>query len=102
MTNLESACTVAHHEDEYVISRDPFVGLLGMNNKFECLRCSPVMQILAILHDAYVKLRSEYGMGPGYLYAMSSCSRFSTPYLGQFTGIIFCFGIIGNFRKSFC
>ena len=50
-----SSCIVAYHRGvspDYVISKDPFVGLLGMSDECECLRYSPVMRIHAILHDA--------------------------------------------------
>ena len=90
-----SACIVTYHGDvtpEYVISRDPFVGLLGMNDELECLNCSPVVQIHVILHDAYGKLRSEYRMGHRYLYAIPYC----LPYLRHVTGIIYC---LWNFRR---
>ena len=88
-----SACIVAYHADvspDYVISRDHLIGLLGLSDEFECVRCSPVMQLHAILHDAYAKLRSEYGIGPGYCYTLPPCHRFSTTYLGHITGIIYC------------
>ena len=65
------ACIIAYHSNvslDYVVSRDHFTGLLGMTDEFECLRCNPVMQIHTILHDAYSKLKSEYGIGPGYCY----------------------------------
>ena len=76
----KSACIVSYHTEvspDYVVSRDQFIGLLGLTDELECLRSSPVMQI----HDAYGKLRSEYGIGPGYCYALPSCSRLSSPYL---------------------
>ena len=43
-----SVCIVAYQAEvtpEYVISKDSFVGLLGINDEFESFRCSPVMQL---------------------------------------------------------
>ena len=54
-----SACIVSHYTEysvDYIVLRDPFIGLLGMRDECECLGCSPVMKIHAILHDAYGKL----------------------------------------------
>ena len=68
-----SACIVAHQGEvspDYVLSKDPFIGLLRMSDECECLRFSRVMQIHAILHDAYGKLWSEYGISSGYFYAI--------------------------------
>ena len=79
-----STCIVAYHGDvspNYVVSRDQFIGLLRMMDEFECLRCSQVMQMHAIFHEAYGKLKFEYGIGPRYCHALPSCSRFSIPYL---------------------
>ena len=95
MTGIEHriwaiACIVAYQGNvspDYIVSRDHFISLLGMTDEMECLRCSRVMQIHAILHDAYSKLKSKYGIGPRYCYALPSCSRFSSPYLGHITGL---------------
>ena len=93
-----SACIASYyagHLVDYVVSEDPYIRLLGMRDECECLRCSSVMKIHAVLHDAYGKLRSEYRMGPGYCYCLPSCSRFSSLYLGHIMEIIYC---LWNYR----
>ena len=91
-----STSIVSYHTNvsvDCIISKNPFIGLLGLSDEFECFRCSRVMQIYPLeilLHNAYGKLRSEYGVGPGYCYALPLCSRFSSPYFGHITGIVYC------------
>ena len=58
--------SLSHHTEiliDYLISKNTFISLVGLKNEFECLRCSPVIH--EVLHDAFDKLRSEYGLGPG-------------------------------------
>ena len=74
-----------------ILDDEPFIGLLGPHDEFESFHKIRFLRLHAILHDAYGRVYTKYGLDRGYLYCFNGprCLR-GYPLLGHITGFWFC------------
>ena len=74
-----------------ILADEPFIGLLGPHDEFEAFHKVRFLRLHAVLHDAYGRVFTKYGLDRGYLYCFDGpiCLR-GYPLLGHITGFWFC------------
>ena len=72
----------------------PYGGLIGPGNSFmdTWFKHSKVFRLHAIFHDAFGFMKSNFNIGPGYVYAVTEKPVFvNNMLLGHFTGLAYWF-----------
>lgn len=90
-----SACfTLNNQINLELVNEDAvFGGLIGIGNSqlHKYLRSLKLFRLHAILHDAGGYMKSNYNVGPGYLYALPPAFTIvNSPFLGHITGLTYC------------
>ena len=70
-----------------------FGGLLGPGNSIlgKYFKHFKIFRLHAIFHDAFGFMKSNFDLGPGYVYALSHKPIFTNNMLlGHFTGLAYC------------
>ena len=76
---------------EKVLKEEPYIGLLGQSDEFEMFHTISFLRLHAILHDAYGRIYTKYGLDRGYCYAFNAPSFLKkSPFFGHITGFWFC------------
>ena len=76
---------------EEILSDEPYIGLLGQTDEFESFHNIRFLRLHAILHDAYGRAYTKYGVDRGYVYCFDSFKFMrGSPFLGHLTGFWFC------------
>ena len=72
----------------------PFGGLIGPGDSLmdKWLKHFKIFRLHAIFHDAFGFMRSNFGVGPGYVYTLSEKPIFANNmFFGHITGLAFWF-----------
>jgi len=76
---------------EEILRDEPFIGLLGQTDEFEVFHRIRFLRLHAVLHDAYGRVYTKYGVDRGYIYCFDAPLFFrGSPFLGHITGFWFC------------
>ena len=76
---------------EEILRDEPFIGLLGQTDEFEGFHRVRFLRLHAVLHDAYGRVYTKYGVDRGYIYCFDAPLFFrGSPFLGHLTGFWFC------------
>ena len=71
----------------------PFGGRIGVGNSRldRFLKWSKVLRLHAAFHDAHGFMKTEYNVGPGYIYCPFIKLPINCCFLGHVTGILYCY-----------
>ena len=82
-----------------IIFKCPHGGIIGIGNSRldSLLSGSKLFRLHAILHDAHGFMKSEYDVGPGYVY--TTAFPVNNCLLGHVTGLAFCL-YVKHFKRQ--
>lgn len=77
-------------DPDYISQDCPYGGIIGIGNSklHKFLQHSKIFRLHASLHDACGYMKSEFEIGPGYVYALKC--NVSNCFIGHLSGITFC------------
>ena len=81
----------------------PFGGIIGIgDSKLEKVFGKfKIFKLHAVLHDAAGFMKTNYSMGPGYVYFSNQFSRLNSCLLGHVSGIIYCIYLSIVYKKVY-